>query len=293
MSRKTEARPINQLVADKLREASILLERQDANPFRVAAYRRAAEVVASLQSDVHELLERQGVEALLRLPHIGHGIAAAIVEIVSTGRWSRLERWRGSLDPVALLQTVPGLGVELARRIHDTLHIDTLEALETAAHDGSLALIPGIGPRRVAMVQATLGTLLGRARVHRTTPDSDPSVEMLLSVDDEYHRRALDGTLPMVAPKRFNPRHEAWLPILHTQRGEWHFTALFSNTARAHDLKKTRDWVVVYFYDGDHREGQHTVVTESRGPLAGQRVVRGLDARDPRRTRSADTRGVA
>lgn len=256
-----------------------MLERQDANPFRVAAYRRAAEVVASLQPDVNELLEQQGVEALLRLPHIGHGIAAAIVEIVSTARWSRLERWRGSLDPVALLQTVPGLGAELARRIHDTLHIDTLEALETAAHDGSLARIPGIGPRRVAMVQATLGTLLGRARVHRTAPDSAPSVEMLLSVDDEYRRRALDGTLPMVAPKRFNPRHEAWLPILHTQRGEWHFTALFSNTARAHDLKKTRDWVVVYFYDDDHREGQHTVVTETRGPLAGQRVVRGLEMR--------------
>jgi hypothetical protein len=279
VAQQTQPTRLNELVAEKLSEASVLLEGQDANPFRVAAYRKAAEVVAALESDVYEILEQQGVDGLLRLPHIGHGIAAAIVEIVTTGRWSRLERWRGALDPVALFQTVPGVGPELARRIHDTLHVDTLEGLEAAAHDGSLASIPGLGPRRIATIQATLGALLGRVRLHRVAPSPGPSVKMLLSVDEAYRRSALAGTLPMVAPKRFNPRHEAWLPILHTQRGAWHFTALFSNTARAHDLKKTRDWVVVYFYDGDHREGQHTIVTETRGPLAGQRVVRGLAMR--------------
>jgi hypothetical protein len=39
-----------------------------------------------------------------------------------------------------------------------------------------------------------------------------------------------------------------------------------------------QDWVVIYFYDHDHAEGQHTVVTETRGPLAGRRVVRGREA---------------
>ena len=37
------------------------------------------------------------------------------------------------------------------------------------------------------------------------------------------------------------PMGEAWLPILHADRGKWHFTALFSNTARAHELDKVRD----------------------------------------------------
>ncbi len=49
---------------------------------------------------------------------------------------------------------------------------------------------------------------------------------------------------------------------------------LFSNTARAHELGTTRDWVVIYFDDGAS-EGQRTVVTERRGPQAGRRVVRG------------------
>jgi hypothetical protein len=68
------------------------------------------------------------------------------------------------------------------------------------------------------------------------------------------------------------------LPILHTDRAGWHFTAVYSNTARAHELGKTHDWVVVYFYDSDQREGRQTIVTETRGALEGRRVVRGREA---------------
>jgi putative hydrolase len=53
---------------------------------------------------------------------------------------------------------------------------------------------------------------------------------------------------------------------------------LYSNTARAHQLKQTKDWVVIYFYDKEHHEGQHTVVTETRGTLIGKRVVRGRES---------------
>jgi hypothetical protein len=65
--------------------------------------------------------------------------------------------------------------------------------------------------------------------------------------------------------------------VLHEERDGWHFSALYSNTARAHELERTRDWVVIYFYDHEHQEGQRTVVTETRGPLAGERVVRGRE----------------
>ena len=57
----------------------------------------------------------------------------------------------------------------------------------------------------------------------------------------------------------------------------WTFSP-YSNTARAHQLGRTHDWVVLYYYDGDHQEGQHTVVTETHGPLEGQRVVRGRES---------------
>ena len=97
-------------------------------------------------------------------------------------------------------------------------------------------------------------------------------------MDRQYLEQACSGELPKIAPKRFNPQSKAWLPILHSEKAGWHFTAMFSNTARAHELDKTHDWVVIYFYDDHHQEGQHTLVTETHGPLQGRRVVRGREA---------------
>jgi putative hydrolase len=101
---------------------------------------------------------------------------------------------------------------------------------------------------------------------------------MLLEVDAEYRKASAAGRLPKIAPRRFNPVGEAWLPVLHAERGVWHFTALFSNSAQAHRLGRTRDWVVIYFSADRGPEGQRTVVTETQGALAGRRVVRGREA---------------
>lgn len=273
----TRAFEWNEKVSVKLREAADLLELQGANPFRVNAFRRAAATVARLPRDIREVAEAEGPAGLVDIPDIGRGIAAAIIEMVATGRWSRLERLRGELDAVHLFQSVPGIGPELAERIHDALHIDSLEELEAAAHDGRLEDVPGMGRRRVAAVRAALGAVLGRSRMLRPLRGQAPAVEVLLDVDREYRRRSEQGELTLIAPRRFNPAAEAWLPVLHTERNGWHFTALFSNTARAHELGRTRDWVVVYYYDDDHQEYQCTIVTEFRGPLRGKRVVRGRE----------------
>jgi hypothetical protein len=268
---------LNGLVADRLREAADLLEQQNANPFRVRAYRSAADTVAGLAEDIEQIAGRAGMDGLVALPQVGKGIAAAILEILHTGRWSQIDRLRGVLDPQQLFETVPGVGPELARRIHDHLHVDTLEALETAAHDGRLESVPGVGKRRAAAIRAALAMMLARRRLPQRHPDEGPPVQQLLSVDAEYRRKAQARELPTIAPRRFNPDQKSWLPILHSVREPWHYTALFSNTARAHELNRTRDWVVIYFYDDHQREGQRTVVTETRGPLAGRRVVRGLE----------------
>jgi hypothetical protein len=268
---------VNQSIADRLREAADLLEQQQADPLGVRAYRQAAESVAGLDDDLRDILKREGTEGLEKLPAIGPRIAEAIRQMLTTGRWGQLDRLRGTLDPEKLFRVVPGLGAELAHRIHDTLHVDTLEALEIAAHDGRLTSVPGIGPRRAAMIRAGLATMLGRPRSPRPAT-KEPSIEAMLDVDREYREKAAAGRLVKIAPRRFNPTGEAWLPVLHTKRGDWLFTALFSNTARAHQLKHTRDWVVLYFHTDTQAEGQRTVVTETQGALRGQRVVRGCEA---------------
>jgi len=270
---------LNRQIAEKLDEMAELLETQGANPFRVRAYRRAAGALGELDRGLEEIAASEGIEGLVAIPTVGKGIASAVWEMIHTGRWSQLERLRGSLQPESLLQTVPGIGPSLAQKIHDELHVDTLEELEAAAYDGRLESLPGIGERKLQALRASLATMLGRTRrqAPRTRPDG-PKVGTLLEVDRRYLEGAEDGSLPRIAPKRFNPEGEAWLPILHADLDGWHFTALYSNTARAHQLDKVRDWVVIYFYDEDHEEGQHTVVTETGGALRGRRVVRGREA---------------
>lgn len=271
----------NQAIAERLREMAGLLEAQAANPFRVGAYRKAGDAVAGLREDVRELFDEQGASGLEAIPGIGKGIASAIIELLTTGRWMQLERLRGTVDPVAVFQAIPGVGGDLAQRIHDVLEVDTLEALEAAAYEGQLETVPGIGPRRAAAISASLTSMLNRVR-RRPPPApaarNEPQVELLLDIDREYRDKAAKSKLPTIAPKRFNPEGKSWLPILHADRHGWHFTALFSNTQRAHDLGTTRDWVVIYFYDGKHHvEGQRTVVTETRGPMVGRRTVRGRE----------------
>ncbi len=294
-----DPQPDNGAIAAELREMSSLLERQQANPFRVRAYARAAAMVESLDEPIRDLYVRRGREGLEALPGIGHGIAGAIEALLQSGRFPQLERLRGQMDPEALFAQIPGVGPGLAAIIHNELHVDTLEALEAAAYDGRLAEVPGIGPRRLAAIRAVLGERLARRQPSQTsiTDGTDetfapeiaspaapktarrarPSVSVLLAADLEYRAKASRGELPLISPRRFNPEHKAWLPVFHTELEGWHMTLLFSNTARAHELKRSHDWVVIYYYDEDHHEGQCTVVTEIYGPKAGQRVVRGRE----------------
>jgi putative hydrolase len=188
-----------------------------------------------------------------------------------------LERLRGEIDPVSILSSVPGIGNVTAHRLHDRLGIDSLEELEAAAHDGRLRTIAGLGPKRIAGIRDSLATRLGRVRARPSNQDLEqPSVAEILDVDREYRSAAEKDSLPKIAPRRFNPSHEAWLPILHTARGERHYTAVFSNTARAHQFRKTRDWVVIY-YDARNGEHQCTVITAPHGLLRGKRIVRGRE----------------
>jgi hypothetical protein len=269
--------PSNLDVARRLEEVADLLEEQKANQYRVDAYRRAAYTLRHLGRPVTQLLQQSGIEALEELPGIGEALARAIREYVVTGRLPMLERLRGEVAPEALLASVPGIGEVLAERLHHELGIETLHDLEAAAYDGRLDDVPGLGEKRLAGIKAVLSTRLGRFRYRPPAEAGEPAVGELLDVDREYRQGAYAGTLRRIAPRRLNPTGEAWLPVLHTHRASRDYTALYSNTERAHRLGKTRDWVVLY-YDETKDGGQCTVITSERGPLKGRRIIRGREA---------------
>ena len=266
---------LNASVAARLDEMAALLRSQRASPFRVRAYERGATTVRNLDTPVSDLLKAGGMEALERLPGIGQTLARSVRDIVRFGYSPMLQRLRGDADPVRLLASVPGIGRRLAARLHDDLHLETLEDLEAAAHDGRLDRLAGFGPKRLTGIRAVLAERLGRVR-RSPSESTAPSVSELLSVDREYREAAAAGRLPTIAPRRFNPERRRWLPILHTTMRGRQYTALFSNTAQAHRLGRTADWVVIYC-DRGGSDGQWTIVTARTGPLNGRRVVRGRE----------------
>lgn len=267
---------LNDDVAGRLDEVARLLAVQGANHFRVGAYERAASTVRRLPSPVSEILEHEGLEGLQRLPGIGPSIARAIRDLLTRGRLAMLERLRGESEPTKLLASVPGIGRELADRLYHDLGIETLEDLEAAAHDSRLEQVLGFGPKRLAGIRDSLAHRLQRVKPPVAAHHRSPSMDEILDVDREYRDKAAKGELVKIAPRRFNPSRVAWLPILHTTRGRRHYTALFSNTALAHRLNRTNDWVVIYWDDGVG-ERQSTVVTVDRGWPGGRRVVRGRE----------------
>lgn len=272
--------PSNEDIAHLLEEIADLLEQQDDNPYRIQAFRNGAKSVRASATPLTEMVQTQGAPALLELEGIGQGLATTIFEFIETGRSSYLQRLQVRQSPEELLQQIPRIGKKLAQHIVRHLGVSSQAEFERAVRAGRLEQVFGLGPQRVTAIRNHLAGLWGdfaaQPEADAGTKDT-PSVALLLDVDAEYRRRAEAGELPTLAPRRFNPNNEAWLPLLRTEREGWVMTVLFSNTARAHELGKTHEWVVIY-YQKDGPEGQCTVITETSGPLTGKRVIRGREA---------------
>lgn len=270
----------NQRIADVLDRVAELLEEQGAEVHRVRSWRHGAQAVAAFPEDLGEVFRGRGRAGLEEVPYVGAHLSSVIIELIRTGRCAALDRLLGDVSPADRFARLPGVGHELGERIHQELGIETLEELENAAHDGSLLKVPGFGPRRVAAVREILRARLSNRhpRTLSDEPSELPPVALLLQIDREYRRRAAAGELKKIAPRRFNPTGDAWLPMMHEARDGWIFTALYSNTELAHRVHRTRDWVILYYHQPDRDERRATVVTETMGPLRGRRVVRGRES---------------
>ncbi len=278
--------PSNEDIAAMLDRIAGLLEIEGANPFRIRSYRDGANTIRQADRSVAQLVNEDRMDEVKQMPNIGSGLAGLIGGYVESGQSDLLQRLQTEVDPVQAFAQLPGMDKELAQRVVDQLDIATYEELEQATYNGNLEQVRGFDQDKVKTVQTALAGMLSGAaqnRIERKKAQAEgedlpdrPSVETLLAVDAEYRKKAAAGQLKQIAPKRFNPENEAWLPILNTKRDGWDLTALFSNTAQAHKLDKVRDWVVIYYEKGG-LESQATVVTSGGGELGGKRVVRGRE----------------
>lgn len=138
-------------IARQLDEVGDLLEIQEANPFRVRAYRNAVRTVAELATPLERMVADG--EDLTALPGIGKELARHITELVTTGEMAVLAQLRESV-PSTLVQIMrlPGVGPKSARKLWDELGVETVEELKSAAEEGRVAELKGFGEKKQAQI---------------------------------------------------------------------------------------------------------------------------------------------
>jgi DNA polymerase (family X) len=156
--------PLNNAeIAATFEQVADLLELQDANPFRVRAYRNAARVVGELRLDLAAQVA-QG-KPLPKLPGIGEDLAGKIQELCASGQLPLLQRLRKELPAgITDLLKLPGLGPKRVRALYDELHVHSLPQLLRAARDGRLRQLHGFGPKTEEHIAAAIERKLGQVR---------------------------------------------------------------------------------------------------------------------------------
>jgi DNA polymerase (family 10) len=150
-------------IARAFEEIADLLEINDANPFRVRAYRNAVRIIGELQLDLAAALNRG--EALPKLPGIGEDLSGKIREIAATGSCALLERLHKSV-PAAITELLhlPGLGPKRVKALYRELDVRTLEQLHRAARDGRIRALKGFGEKTELNILQSVEARLSKAK---------------------------------------------------------------------------------------------------------------------------------
>jgi len=173
----------NARVARILGEIADITELVEGNPFKVRAYRRAAQVVDLLPGPVRELWRNR---QLTDLPGIGERIAAHIGELVETGTCEEHERLMALVPPGILeLLRLEGVGPKTVAALWHTLGVTSVEALERACLDGTILKLPRMGKVRAESIRKAIERYRarqGRMQLHRVLPYAESMVTQLREV---------------------------------------------------------------------------------------------------------------
>ena len=144
---------------------AILLEIKGENPFKVNAYRRAAE---NLRRETRDIVELYKEGKLTEIPGVGKAIAQKITEILENGKLEFYDKLTAEIPERLLsLYEVPEMGPKRIKLVWEKLGIDSVEKLEKAALEGTLRSLPGFGPKIESKILEGIIALKERRLVSR------------------------------------------------------------------------------------------------------------------------------
>jgi len=152
----------NRQIAEALSSIAALLESQNANPYRIQAYRNAARGILELHEPAAEIIRRGEI---LPVPGLGRRLHFRIAELIHTGTMTFYnDLFMQSLPPaVRRLMAVEHVGPRSAVRLYEELGINTPEKLWWAAHQQRIRKLRGFGVRSEARLKTAAGKLLGKS----------------------------------------------------------------------------------------------------------------------------------
>lgn len=176
----------NAEIARKFHELADLLEIQDANPFRVRAYRNAANIVDGSSRPIEAMLEEG--EDLSKIKGIGEDLAGKIEELVRTGSLPQLEELQQEVpEKLSELMRLDQLGPKRTRQLYDDLGIGTLDELRKAAEDRKIRKLSGFGAKTENKILDELEKLSDReqrTRLGEAEQVAGPLVDYLNELDE-------------------------------------------------------------------------------------------------------------
>ncbi|CRX38215.1 DNA polymerase/3'-5' exonuclease PolX [Estrella lausannensis] len=132
-------------VADKLREMAQMLELKDENPYKVIAYRKAADSLELSEESLSCLIEEN---KLADLPGIGEALKEKIEILYRTGTHPALEKLKKEIVPGLIeLMELQGLGAKKVRLLHEGLGINSKEELKAACEKGQVSKLAHFGEK--------------------------------------------------------------------------------------------------------------------------------------------------
>lgn len=183
-------------------EIADLLEIQDANPFRVRAYRNAARTLETLPHSIETLLA-DGEKDLEELPGIGKDLAGKIREIHDTGELAMLADLREDVPAsLADVMRIPGLGPKRAQQLWKELEVTSIAELEEAARSGGVAELSGFGEKTQQNILKGIDEFKARAGRFKLS-EADIYIDPLLA-----YLRDVEGVSTVDAAGSYRRRRE-------------------------------------------------------------------------------------
>lgn len=171
--------------------------------FKIRSYRRAADIIENLNTEIDDLYKKEKIGGLLMIPYIGKAIASKVEEYILTGKMSYYQDLREEI-PVNISEflNLEGIGPRTVMTLYSKLRIKDVSELERAALEGRIRNVAGFSQKREALILKRI-QLFKKRKERRLIGEIYPLVKQV-----EHNLSNIEGSKQVIAAGSFRRMKE-------------------------------------------------------------------------------------